>query len=89
MPIRNPYDLACREVTNNVSVATVQGWIDEAIKYDIYLVLLFHRLEDPADLTEKYTSTNFQSIIDYVNLRKGEILPTTVSEAINYSNKMI
>jgi hypothetical protein len=42
LPSMNAQHLTIRSVTNAVSVATVQGWIDDAIATRKVLILLFH-----------------------------------------------
>lgn len=66
LPSMNPQHLVIRSVTNAVSVATVTGWIDDAIATKKVLILLFHQISTPADTTYKTTVADFQSIVTYL-----------------------
>lgn len=82
LPVVDPYALAVREVTNAVSVDTVKEWIDSAAANGTWLILLFHYLMEPANTSIRYSPTDFQAIIDYLDAQKASIPVMTVSEAL-------
>ena len=83
IPLINLSDIAFKEVTNTTTVETVKNWINEAIEHDLWLVLLFHRLEESTEWTTQYTPASFQEIIDYIHIKKDEINPVTITEALS------
>ncbi len=83
IPVLDLSDIAFREVTNVTDVETVKAWIDEAIAMELWLVLLFHRLEDTTEWTTQYTPEDFQQILNYI-AEKGDLIePVTITEAIS------
>lgn len=80
LPVRDAFALCFREVTPDITPQTVQEWIDEAITYDLWLVLLFHLIETPADTPTKYPKEDFDTIVTYLAEKKTEIDVMTVSE---------
>jgi hypothetical protein len=47
----------------------LQTDIDNAFANKEWLILMFHRISTPADVTTKYTPTNFNTVIDYLNTK--------------------
>lgn len=82
IPVLDLSNIAFKEVTNATSVDTVKKWIDEAIENELWLVLLFHRLEHTTQWSTQYDPSNFQDIIDYLNIKNTEIKTVTVTEAL-------
>lgn len=82
LPIIDPYKMCFREVLPHVKPETVYQWIDESIENDLWLVLLFHSLETPADTNTKYAVEDFQRIVDRLAEVQSEIPCVTVSEAM-------
>lgn len=80
LPIIDPYQLGFMEVTHETSPDTVKKWIDEAIENDLWLVLMFHSIENPADVSTKYSIEGFKEIVDYLDLKKTQIKCATISE---------
>lgn len=83
IPTLDLYNIAFKEVTNITSVDTVKKWIDEAIKNELWLVLLFHRLEPSTEWSTQYTPSNFESIIEYLHIKNKTIKTVTVTEALS------
>ncbi len=83
LPITDPYHIGFKEVTSDTSPATVQGWIDQAIENDLWLVLMFHSVALPTDVYTKYDPQNFQQIVDYLARKSSEIKVVTLSELLN------
>jgi peptidoglycan/xylan/chitin deacetylase (PgdA/CDA1 family) len=61
------YELRANDVSSAVSVATVKGWINQAIAEKSWLIILFHEFSTGAPTREtQYRVSNFNSILDYV-----------------------
>jgi peptidoglycan/xylan/chitin deacetylase (PgdA/CDA1 family) len=57
----------CYMVYNNSTVATVKGWIDNAIKHGGTCILCFHEIVDSnATLQTQYLTADFKAIVDYI-----------------------
>lgn len=80
LPITDPYRIGFMEVTSDTTLAMVKEWIDYAIKYDLWLVLLFHSIESPADVNTKYDINSFREIIGYLDEKRSEIKVVSLSE---------
>ncbi len=83
LPISNPLKLGFMEAAADVPPETVFDWIDYAIENDLWLILLFHSVETPADEATKYDLENFKKIIDYLSRKQSQIKCVTVSEVYN------
>lgn len=80
-----PFDrhgLAFMEVTNQTDFATVKGWIDEAIEKKLWINLMFHRIDDPADNRYTYSTAPFARIIEYLHSRRDQIKTVTYTQAL-------
>jgi peptidoglycan/xylan/chitin deacetylase (PgdA/CDA1 family) len=64
------YELRGNDVHSGVTVATVRGWIDQAIAEKSWLILVFHEFVDgtPTSPTQ-YRTSNFASILNYIQTR--------------------
>jgi peptidoglycan/xylan/chitin deacetylase (PgdA/CDA1 family) len=74
LPPFDPLHMMVREVWNTTTVATVQGWIDDCIRTQSWLTILFHNLVSPAGAQYEYTPADFQSIIDYLYTNGVEVV---------------
>ncbi len=83
LPVTDPYHLGFREVFSDTSPETVKGWIDEAIENDLWLVLLFHSIEPPADGPTKYSKDKFEKIIGCLDEKRSDIRVVTISEILD------
>ena len=75
------YELRANDVHRAVPVATVRGWIDQAIAEKSWLILVFHEFVDgtPTRDTE-YRTADFAGILDYV---QSQGVPTvTLSQGV-------
>jgi hypothetical protein len=75
------FRLRIRNVTSTTTTASLQTDIDNAFANKEWLILMLHRIETPADVATKYTPTNFNTVIDYLNT-KG-IPVRTVGDVLN------
>jgi hypothetical protein len=67
----NLYYLKARLVGRLVALATIKGWIDEAIEKGLTLILIFHKIiETP--VTDTQTSiADFCEVINYLVAKKA------------------
>lgn len=86
LPIVDPYYLCFKEVTNETTPEMVYDWISEAIEYDLWLILLFHSIESPADTPYKYDVQNFNNIIEYLYENRLKIEVVTLSQIFDIDN---
>lgn len=78
-----PLRAKTRNIVNH-PVATIQSYIDDAIRTGQTLVLTAHMIETTADTTMKYNKLDFAAILDYVYNNNNKINVKTLSEwAIN------
>jgi len=80
-PVLDTYHLETFSVEYNVTLATVKGWIDEAIANQYYLVLLFHMINDTG-LQYTWPIADFQAVIDYLDTNKALIKTVTMTQAL-------
>ncbi|MFA5676620.1 MAG: family 16 glycosylhydrolase [Christensenellales bacterium] len=83
LPIANPLKLGFMEAAADVPPETVFEWIDHAIENELWLVLLFHSIETPADTSTKYAVENFRKIVEYLSSKQSQIKCVTISEVYN------
>ena len=68
--------LHSKVVHNTDSVATVEGWIDDANDNNEWLILTFHRIRDgAAESSTEYTKDDFQEVVDHAYTSGIEVLP--------------
>lgn len=78
-----PMKVVGRTISNITPVATIQGWIADAVANNEWLVLVWHRIvASGASIDTEYNRADFQSIVDYVNTNNVKVLP--YSEAYEY-----
>ena len=83
LPLQDPYDIVFREVKSDTSPSDIRQWIDHAIEYNLWLVLVFHSIESPSDVYTKYDVQNFQTIVDYLYQKKSAIDVVTLSQLLH------
>ena len=75
------YELRGNDVSRYVTVATVKGWIDQAIAEKSWLIILFHEFSGTTPTRDtQYKTSNFTAILDYIKLRN--VRTVTVSEGV-------
>lgn len=79
--------IKCRNLIPSVTVATAQGWIDEAINTGGTVFFLNHKFETPDADTMKYDPANFESIVSYVYSKKSQLDVVTYSEWLERFDK--
>lgn len=83
LPIQEPYNIGLKEVTSDTSPDIIRQWIDDAIENELWLVLVFHSVESPADVFTKYDIQDFKKITDYLYQKRSEIDVVTLSELLD------
>lgn len=84
-PLNNvvPMKVAAKTISNTTTPATIQGWVDDAIANNEWLVLCFHKIvASGASLSTEYNRADFQTVIDYLNTSGVNVLP--YGEAYEY-----
>ncbi|TSC26020.1 polysaccharide deacetylase family protein [Corallococcus sp. Z5C101001] len=75
------YELRANDVSSAVTVATVKGWINQAIAEKSWLIILFHEFTSGTPTRDtQYKTSNFTSILDYV--RSTGIRTVTVAQGL-------
>lgn len=75
---QNDYLLRTQQVQSGVSVATVKGYVDQAIADNAWLILTFHDItsgvasSDPDDY--QYSNADLAQIADYVKQKQVEVI---------------
>jgi len=77
----NILQLRAYDVTAEVSVATVRGWIDRAAAEGSWLILVFHEfVNGPTTRSTECSVSNFTAILDHV--KASNLRNVTVSEGV-------
>lgn len=66
LPVADRHRLRIRNVQNTTTTVSLQADIDSAFTNGEWLILMFHRLESPANAATQYTPANFATVIDYL-----------------------
>lgn len=80
-PPADPYLLKIRNIINTTPVEAVQRWIDEAAANKEWLILVFHKVAEPADIETIVPPSAFQAIVDY--LGKANVDVVTMSDLVS------
>lgn len=81
----NDYELVCLEAKHTISPEEVQGWVDQAIANNQWLILLLHDVVDGVPAEYEYNVDDLAQIVDYVATKPIEV--TTLSEGLNFTNQ--
>ncbi len=77
----NVLKLRAHDVTSNVTVDTVRGWIDAAVQDQTWLILVFHDFVNGTPLKADQLSINdFKAILDHV--KASGVRTVSVSEGV-------
>ena len=71
------------EVTSRTEFVEVEAWINKAIEEKTWLILLFHRIEDPAEDRYAYSREEYAKLITHLSDNKEKIQTVTVSGALD------
>ncbi|RYZ39767.1 MAG: polysaccharide deacetylase [Myxococcaceae bacterium] len=75
------YELRANDVSSAVTVATVKGWINQAIAEKSWLIILFHEFSTGTPTREtQYKTANFTTLLNYV--KSTGIRTVTVAEGL-------
>jgi peptidoglycan/xylan/chitin deacetylase (PgdA/CDA1 family) len=66
----HPYELTIREVSNISALATVKGYVDEALSREATVILMFHKIVETPTVSTEWSIANFQALCDYIAERK-------------------
>lgn len=78
LPIKNPYDLKVRTVFRDTTLEDVNGWINEAKDHDVWLILVFHQIDDG---TSDY-GTNEGLLEQSLNAVKASRIPVVLPNQV-------
>lgn len=73
-------NMMTRQLGSAVTVANVQGWVDQAAAGNEWLIITGHKLTATPVAAEDFTPANFTAVVDYVAASGAQVLP--VSEAL-------
>lgn len=79
-PTQGMFNLKNRVVYDTTSLATVQGWVNDAILYGITLHISFHRIIAVEAESTDWTITKFKALIDWLVTQIPAIKPITITE---------
>lgn len=85
----NKYYLHVRQVTNQTSLAEVEGWVEEALANGTWLIIVFHDIVpvlDPED-TYTWTTENLENLMEFLN--KRGVKAKTMKEALAISKEFL
>ena len=68
-------------ILNTTPVATIQGWIDNAITNKDWLILVFHRIVAVPGVNTEYSIADFGTVIDYIATQGVKV--KTISDVLN------
>lgn len=78
-----PMKVVGRTISYLTPVATIQGWIADAVANNEWLILVWHRIvASGASIDTEYNRADFQAIVDYAKTNSVKVLP--YSEAYEY-----
>lgn len=84
-PATDPYAIKVRNIINTTPVAYVQKYVGEAASNKEWLVLIFHNLNDTADIETKVAPQTFQDFIDYIAAADVDVV--TMSDIITRTSR--
>jgi hypothetical protein len=89
--ITDMYQLPAYEIDETTPLSTVTGYVDDAINTGSTVILLFHNIADVPAGQYDYSTTDFQSIIDYIANAKtaNQINVLTVSELYQQEQSLL
>ena len=77
------FNIAYKEVTDTTDFETVASWIDESMVNHYWLVLLFHKVDDPVTADTMVSKETFRKIVYYLYENRQNIRTVTTSEALS------
>ncbi len=82
VPLDDNFTVGIRQIVNTTSLATAKGYVTQAIGSGGTLVFLFHKIVAVPGTTLEWSISDFQALVDYINvLRVGNVLDTmTITE---------
>jgi peptidoglycan/xylan/chitin deacetylase (PgdA/CDA1 family) len=77
LPMFDPFVIPSYGISTALSLATVKGWVDDAIADGVGLGLHFH---DVGVGAAQWSTATFQQFIDYLVSKRGQIYPITIDD---------
>ena len=71
----NEYSIHSHAVSASDSTASLTGLIDDAVTFNEWCVLLFHRIKSSGATGTEYNQADLQTVVDYCNTNSVEVLP--------------
>ena len=79
--VTDRYDLRVQQVDRSRSLAEMQAWIDEAAAQNVWLILMFHQINDDLDSFYGITESEFASLLSHTTSADVDIV--TVADGVN------
>ncbi len=80
IPSADRYQLSIRQISNTNTLDQFKTMVDEAIEYNGVLILLYHRVHDPADVTISVSTQMFDDMMSYLNSKRNLIDVVTTAD---------
>ena len=64
-PTTDKYALKVQQVDRTTTLSEIQAWVDEAVQNNVWLILMFHQIDDDLAATFGTTPAILQSTVDY------------------------
>ncbi|MDO8513736.1 MAG: polysaccharide deacetylase family protein [bacterium] len=76
----NPYQLRIQEVNNSTTPQEIASWVDKAIQDKVWLIILYHRIEDKGGLFST-TPKIFEENLSYI--KTSDVKTATLNQALD------
>jgi hypothetical protein len=85
------YDLHVRNITNTTTLGEIKGWITDAQKQNLWVILVFHQVGDPDEVGngEKYSisTEEFKEMVEYIKTSPIQVVLPTQALSLRTSNE--
>jgi hypothetical protein len=86
----DPFDLKVRNITNTTSIEEIEGWINDARKSNLWVILVFHQVGADGETGngEKYSinTEEFQSMVDFLKTSPVKVVLPSQALSLRKSN---
>ncbi|OGM31983.1 hypothetical protein A2803_02745 [Candidatus Woesebacteria bacterium RIFCSPHIGHO2_01_FULL_44_21] len=66
LPVTDNYGLMVKQVSRDIDIEEIKGWINEAISKKQWIILMLHQIDDE-DTEYGTTPDNLEQVVDFVN----------------------
>jgi len=73
--ILEPYNLHCYIVTNKTTLEDITKWVEQAKRYDAWVILLYHRFDATRKADTFVTPQRFEEDVNYLSTIHAKVLP--------------